>query len=114
MIRWAFVFSVSGSAGREDEALLAPGPPCFSQLLICLQQRFTRGAERVAAPSQTVTQSSLPNILPPPQPSLEKVTSFKFSHRHLNHGAVAGRPKPHATMTPKAAQTKETLQRNLL
>lgn len=62
----------------------------------------------------TVTQSSLPNILPPPQPSLEKVTSFKFSRRHLNHGVVAGRPKPRATTTPKAAQTKEPLQRNLL
>lgn len=60
----------------------------------------------------TVTQSFFPNILSLPQPSSEKVTSFKFTCRHLNHGGVTGRPKP-CVSTPKATQTKEPHQRNL-
>lgn len=100
---------MSGSAGREDEAA-GTWPALFFSAPRPSRAAVHSRCRACCCAVSTVTQSSLPTS--PTQPSLEKVTSFKFSRRHLNHSVVAGRPKPCAT-TPKGAQTKEPLQRDL-
>lgn len=83
----------------ETEAVLAPGRVF---LLVCLGQRLTWWPSVVCV---CVCSLNCDSVVPPP-PALEKVTSLKFSCRHLNCAVVMGCPKLSAT--PKRTHTKAT------